>query len=272
MEGEAGADSEAPRASSPRPPLAYEHLAFFEDTRDTLADHEWVRMPVWTRPPLAYEHLAFFEDKRCTLAEHEWAVKQILYIRTLGIAHLRGFASRAPIFQMLQDSRHEGPKRTIWRYLDVPKPVELEVEIVIPATSMYSSIATADNMLAGRKVWWTKEMPDGDHQVESVVLGVAAGSRVTSFDVASACQYGAQMCVEEVAADGTVGAMLIVWNDYGTFSGGFFSDKPSDYTPATIAMETTATRFKVSVRQTYISNNTNNSPGVAIFRATGVAP
>ena len=37
-------------------------------------------------------------------------------------------------------------------------------------------------------------------------------------------------------------------------------------------METTATRFKVSVRQTYISNNTNNSPGIAIFRATGVAP
>ena len=30
MEGEGGADSGAPRAAPPRPPLAYEHLAFFE--------------------------------------------------------------------------------------------------------------------------------------------------------------------------------------------------------------------------------------------------
>ena len=83
MEGEGGADSGAPRAPPPRPSLAYEHLAFFEDTR-------------------------------CTLAEHEWAVKQLLYIRTLGIAHLRGFASRAPIFQMMQSL---AIKRTIWRYV-----------------------------------------------------------------------------------------------------------------------------------------------------------
>jgi hypothetical protein len=190
MEGEGGADSGAPPAS---PPL----------------------------PPLTYEHLAFFEDKRCILPEHERALKQHLYNRTFGIAHLRGFASRAPIFQMLQDSRHEGPKRTIWRYLDVPKPVELEVEIVIPATSMYSSIATADNMLAGRKVWFTNSVPAKPaHQAESVVLGVAAGSRVTSFDVASVdSQSERQMCVEEVAADGTVGATLVAWDNYGTQSG-----------------------------------------------------
>ena len=44
-------------------------------------------------------------------------------------------------------------------------------------------------------------------QVESVVLGVATGSRVTSFDVASVESTSEwQMCVEEVAADGTVGA------------------------------------------------------------------
>ena len=62
-------------------------------------------------------------------------MKQLLYLRTLGIAHLRCAASRELIFQMLQDSRHEGPKRTIWRYLDVAKPVALAVEIVTPATS-----------------------------------------------------------------------------------------------------------------------------------------
>ena len=33
MEGEGGADSRAPPAMPPRPPLTYEHLAFFEETR-----------------------------------------------------------------------------------------------------------------------------------------------------------------------------------------------------------------------------------------------
>jgi len=128
------------------------------------------------------------------------------------------------------------------------------------------SIRTAINMLAGRKVWCTKAMPA--HQAESVVLGVAAESRVTSFDVASyLSESERQMCVEEVAADGTVGATLVVWSDFGTFSGDY--SKPSYYTPATIAVETTATRFKVSVRQTY---GANYYAGVAIFRATGVAP
>jgi hypothetical protein len=75
-----------------------------------------------------------------------------------------------------------------------------------------------------------------------------------------------QMCVEEVAADGTVGATLVAWKHYGTCSG--YDGKPSNYTPATIAVETTATRFKVSVRHTF----SYNSAGVAIFRATGVAP
>jgi hypothetical protein len=156
-------------------------------------------------------------------------------------------------------------KRTIWRYLDVVKPVALAVEIVTPATSAFNS-STVTNMLAGRKVWYTKAMPTD--QVESVVLGVAAGSRVTSFDVASYCsRRERQMCVEEVAADGTVAATLIAWNSYGAYSGDY--SKPSDYTPVTIAVETTATRFKVSVRHTvrYMYN-----AGVVLFRATGVAP
>ena len=37
------------------------------------------------------------------------------------------------------------------------------------------------------------------------------------FDVASVySQSERQMCVEEVAADGTVGATLLAWNKYGT--------------------------------------------------------
>ena len=115
-------------------------------------------------------------------------------------------------------------------------------------------------------MWGTKGVPA--HQVESVVLSVAAGSRVTSFDVASVGSESVrQMCVEEVAADGTVGATLVAWNHYGTRSGR--GDKPSGYTPATIVVETTATRFKVSVRHTFRFDIT---AGIAIFRTMGVAP
>jgi len=71
------------------------------------------------------------------------------------------------------------------------------------------------------------------------------------------------MCVEEVAADGTVGATLLAWNKYGTCSGNIV--KPSDYIPATIAVETTATRFKVSVRHTGGYNKPYPNAGVAIF-------
>ena len=223
----------------------------------------------WTAYLLAapYEHLAFFEKMRCIpTAEYEWAVKQLLYIRTLGIAHIRGFASRTRIFQMMQSLVI---KRTIWRYLDVAKPVALVVEIVTPATSESNSFFTATNMLAGKQVWITKGM--SAHQAESVVLGVAAGSRVASFDVALYYRSDTQMCVEEVAADGTVGATLVAWKHYGTtLNGNWLQPKPSNYIPATIAVETTATRFKVSVRHTH-SYGTSNA-GVAIFRATGVAP
>ena len=222
-----------------------------------------VAHPAPPRLPLGHGHLAVYIKNACILPEHERAVKVLLYIVTFGIAHIRGFASRAPIFQMMQSLTI---KRTIWRYLDVAKPVELEVEIVTPPTSEFDSNYTATNMLAGRKAWCTKWIPA--HQAESVVLGVADGSRVTSFEVASHWSMPTcQMRVEEVAADGNAGASLLPWNHYGTLSGVTY--KPSEHTPVTIAVETTATRFKVSVRHTFSSSQ---HPGVAIFRATGAAP
>ena len=113
-----------------------------------------------------------------------------------------------------------GLKELIWRYVDVAKPVELAVTIVTPATSEYNSSSTPDNMLAGKQVWATKPAGIPAHQVESVILSVAARSRVTSFDVASYWSSSMhQMCVEEVAADGTIGTTLIAWNHYGTRSG-----------------------------------------------------
>ena len=211
-------------------------------------------------PPLDYKHLAFFEDMRCIPAEHESAVKRVIWNLTIGLAEIRADESAylARVMAIV------GLKQLIWKYLSVAKPVELEVEVVTPPTSEYTR-CTCTGMLAGTSEWATKEVPT--HQAESVVLGVAAGSRVTSLDVASfGCKRVYQMCVEEVGADGIVAATLLPWNHYGTSSG--CHSVPS--TPATIAVETTATRFKVSVRHTH--HGIGAYPGVAIFRATGVAP
>jgi len=60
---------------------------------------------------------------------------------------------------------------------------------------------------------------------------------------------------------------LLAWNHPGTLSGTYY--KPSDYTPATIAVETTATRFNVSVRYTFSGYGCT---GIGIIRATGVVP
>ena len=252
----------------------YDDLPLLDDERCDAQREAWFGEGVYNRmtstsPRLAVscDQLAYpgyFFKIACCPPKHERAVKQHLYISTLGLAHTRGAAARKRIFQVLQSV---AVKRKIWRYLDFAKLVDLAVEIVTPAMSEYDSIFTTINMLAGEKVWGTKSMPA--HQVESVVLDVAAGSRVTSFDVASVgSRSDCEMCVEEVAADGTVGATLLAWNKYGTCSGDY--NMPSSYTPATIAVETMATRFKVSVLHTYVSGY--RCAGVAIFRATGVAP
>ena len=203
--------------------------------------------------------MEYFVQHACIPPEHESAVKRAIWNLTLGLAHVRGGGVESTLTFQLKT------KLQIWQYFDIAKQVALAVEIATPPTSEYSDL-TAVNMLAGEKVWVTKVVPT--HQAESVVLVVAAGSRVTSFDVASYRSTSKkQMCVEEVAADGTVGATLVAWKHYGTYSGSGF--KPRYCTPATIAVQTTATRFKVSVRQktTYLA-----LAGLAIFRATGAAP
>ena len=160
-----------------------------------------------------------------------------------------------------------GLKELIWRYVDVAKPVALAVEIVTPPMSEKNSFLTAIKMLAGKFAWYTKTMPA--HQVESVVFSVAAGSRVTSFEVASRwSKSDRQVCVEEVGADGSsVGATLVAWNHFGTCSG--FGLMPSNHTSDTIVVETTATRFKVSIRH---GREYETFASLTIFRAMGIAP
>jgi len=113
-------------------------------------------------------------------------------------------------------------------------------------------------------------------QVESVVLGVAAGSRVTSFDVASyrstsehTSRSERHMCVEEVAGDGTVGATLIAWNYFGTCRGG--GGKPSHYPPPQRSRGRWRRRASRSLSLSQKFGD-GNSAGLAIFRASGAAP
>ena len=129
-----------------------------------------------------------------------------------------------------------------------------------------SGSATVEKMLAGTKAWTTKGMPS--HQEESVEFKVPPGSIVTSFEIASyAALSKFQMRIEEVSVDGSIGAELKEWNHCGTRRGGY---DPHNYTPVSVEVATTATRFKVSVR--HIDDSTNTfCAGVAIFRAVGIS-
>ena len=138
------------------------------------------------------------------------AVKPKSWSLTLGLVEMdRSNESAYPCARVMAIV---GLKQLIWTYVDVAKL--LVAEIVTPATSEgygLRSVYKAANLLAGAEMWMTKSTPT--EKVESVVLGVAAGSRVTGFDVASFMSTSTHpMCVEEVAADGTVGATLIAWH------------------------------------------------------------
>ena len=212
-------------------------------------------------PALDYVNLAYFEKHACIAPEHESAVKRAIWNLTLGLAQIRGEPESTLIFQVLSQSRKT--KLKIWKYLDIAKPVDLKVSVVTPATSEEGTVCTVANMLAGKSVWWTQHIVA--NQVESVVLSVDARSRIVSFAVASLYSESMrQMRIEEVAADGTVGATLVAWCYLGVRSEDF---KPSNYTPVTIAVETTATRFKISVRHT--TDWCDVFTGLAVFRVTG---
>ena len=72
--------------------------------------------------------------------------------------------------------------------------------------------------------------------------------------------------------------MLIAWSNFGNYSPGI-SDRGrahgnpfalTNYTAATVAVETKATRFKISVRHTHPGGV--SLVGLTIFRATGLPP
>ena len=140
----------------------------------------------------------------------------------------------------------------------------LPVEIASAATSVYDADWTVEKMLVGSTVWCTTGI--AINQVESVVFKVPNGSVVMGLSIASYFDRDKEMRVEEINADGTVGKELFGWNHCGTYNTDPY--KPSDYTPETIVVATSATQFKVSVRQ---SGRDGWTAGVAIFRPVGIA-
>ena len=221
--------------------------------------------------PLDYEQLARFKQCRCVAPEHERAVKRAVWNLTLGLEHtVHGARRSSLLFQVLQSST---TRMTIWSFMGLDLEVDLPLTNVRPATSDADECygLSVAHLIAGFQPWVTDYI--ANRKVESVVLSVAAESRVTSLAIASfkvvdAALFNArQMRVDEVAADGTVGRTLAPWQHYG-----YRSRRSEDmYAPAVIEAPAgmAATRFKVSVRQ--ISGEEYNA-GVAIFRVRGVRP
>ena len=137
------------------------------------------------------------------------------------------------------------------------------------------------SLLAGTGVWATKDMPG--FQEESVELKVPDGSIVTGFRIATLgapCSH-IQMRIDEVKLDDAIGTTIFEWKHCGMRSLEELFDwsDSSGYTPSSIAVPVTittnATRFKVSVRHTFVGINSRGingaQAGVAIFRVLGVA-
>jgi hypothetical protein len=147
--------------------------------------------------------------------------------------------------------------------------MKLTVKILTPETSTFSSTRTVGTMLEGTNVWATKRTFAG--REESVILGVADGSRVTSLKVAT-YRWGPRsppVEIHEVNADGTVGATLIFRDTCGMRHSGESSALPRSYAPESFAVNTHATKFLFSVKHT---SNTEESAGFAIARFYGSPP
>jgi len=145
----------------------------------------------------------------------------------------------------------------------------LPVEIASPATSTYG-FHSVENMLSHENASW---MTQGTGQEESVELKVHDESVVSGFKLASPCSVAQsgkkkkkyQIRVEEVLKHGAIGVELIGWNNFG--ADGRDSNSIDDGQLDYISVSTTATRFKISVRQ--VPNHKHADAGVGMFRAVG---
>ena len=169
---------------------------------------------------------------------------------------------------------------------------QLNVNAVTPGSDERSSLSYITSLLNGSEVWDTTGTPH--NQEESIVVSVAPDSRVVFFDIATlqndadandyaAVNFYKTVRVDALNVDGTVGEEIVPWNNYGTCVKDDFEVwlDPSHYTPATIMVNTTATSFKITVRQCVPQGEyeweESREPcdaiaGLGIFRAYGLPP
>ena len=172
----------------------------------------------------------------------------------------------------------EGPMGPIGRvaaFLDVPllSKILLTLSVARPPTSEggFDSSYTVENMLAGTKVWLTKPIFAG-RDAENVILRVADGSRVTSFELATNKLIGGtcEVSIESVDAGGNPLGTLVAWQSCGV---GSFGGRPSTYTPKTFPVVTSATEFLITLRLRRIDMRLGHTAaGLAICHARGTPP
>jgi len=166
---------------------------------------------------------------------------------------------------------------------------KLTVRIGRPATSEGHAEGTIATLLDGTNGWQTVPIPGGTSRArsggwhENVILCVADGSRVTSFELATEVwpprgQHAGditerEVTIESIGTDGNPLETLVAWQSCGTSSTGGVRLRhdeqypPIAYTPQTFPVVTSATSFLISVRHT---NSTNTrSAGLAICRIHG---
>ena len=217
------------------------------------------------------KELDSYHSRGCVKPEHESAVKKGIWVRSLGLGDSRGEEECSLLHQVLQKPN---VRLMIWGMFGLTLEEELPFEIVTPATNVkrgrYGSFEVEKMLFkcVVQQIWQTDRI-QARHE-ESVILKVPDESIVTGFHVATmSASINRQVRVEEVNVDGTIGAELQAWCHFGTqHPGGALGYQPSDYTPESISVWTTATQFKVSVRQT---GGDGWTAGLAIFRAVGVA-
>ena len=223
-------------------------------------------------PMLDYALLEHFCEHRVVPQQkHHSAIKRAVWDHTLGLAHLRGAATCSNMFQALQSTT---TKIKIWKYWGIDRCAAVlqthwarehpqlfwswfKSETAVPQYLDVSMLAGFANPLGSRVVrprcgdaFGPVDCDFGPFMrcsvanatpLSAIITLDKRSARALRLDVASYSNNESEMRVEALHEDGTL-QELLPWRHYGrraVFAG---------YTPERIPIDTTATKFKLSVR------------------------
>ena len=144
--------------------------------------------------------------------------------------------------------------------------LELELEVVRDVSEeTWDADTTPSAMVAHENVWITAAVPT--KKESSVVLGVAAGSKIETLCLATYHDKSCEVRVQECGAGGLAGRTIIPWGHYGLYFGdGCEYHSPARYAPAIIKVDTDACAFVVTVRHTWVGST---QCGISLFNVAG---